>query len=85
VFFCFSGLHPSTLPDAFNLQNLESKTCPGFVSTHMLLFLLLSCSLIMSDEDPSTMTIEFLRARLQSQRAEYRAEKRRAQALAHKV
>ena len=37
------------------------------------------------EEDPSTMTIEFLRARLQLQRAEYRAEKRRAQVLAQKV
>ena len=40
---------------------------------------------MMGEEDPSTMTIEFLRARLQLQRAEYRAEKRRAQALAQKV
>ena len=40
---------------------------------------------MMCEEDPSTMTIEFLRARLQLQRAEYRAEKRRAQVLAQKV
>lgn len=36
-------------------------------------------------EDPSTMTIEFLRARLQAQRAEYKAEKQRSQQLAKKV
>lgn len=36
-------------------------------------------------EDPSAMTIEFLRARLQAQRADYRAEKQRAHQLAQKV
>ena len=42
---------------------------------------------LMSGEnvDPSTMTIEFLRARLQSQRAEFRAERLRARVLAQKV
>eukprot|EP00250_Pteridium_aquilinum_P013528 c21394_g1_i1 orf=470-2155(+) len=38
-----------------------------------------------SVEDSSSMTIEFLRARLQVQRAEYKAEKQRAQQLAKKV
>ncbi|MCO5557045.1 hypothetical protein L7F22_010601 [Adiantum nelumboides] len=37
------------------------------------------------DEDPSVITIEFLRARLHAQRAEYKAEKLRAQHLAKKV
>ncbi|KAI5083087.1 hypothetical protein GOP47_0002830 [Adiantum capillus-veneris] len=37
------------------------------------------------DEDPSSMTIEFLKARLQAQRAEYKAEKQKAQQLAKKV
>lgn len=37
------------------------------------------------DEDPSSMTIEFLKARLQAQRAEYKAEKQKAQQLAKRV
>ncbi|KAI5083082.1 hypothetical protein GOP47_0002825 [Adiantum capillus-veneris] len=37
------------------------------------------------EEDPSITTIEFLRARLHAQRAEYKAEKQRAQHLAKKV
>ncbi|KAH7422004.1 hypothetical protein KP509_13G085700 [Ceratopteris richardii] len=37
------------------------------------------------DDDASNMTIEFLRARLQAQRAEYKAEKLKAQHLARKV
>lgn len=38
-----------------------------------------------SGEDPSSMTIEFLRSRLQAQRADCKAEKLRAQQLAKKV
>ena len=37
------------------------------------------------EEDSTIMTIDFLRSRLQSQRAHYRAEKQRAKMLAQKV
>ena len=42
-------------------------------------------SFSLDEEDSTIMTIDFLRSRLQSQRAHYRAEKQRAEMLARKV
>lgn len=54
-------------------------------SNESFLLASISRSFSLDEEDPGVMTIDFLRSRLQAQRARYRAEKQRADMLARKV